>query len=305
LLEVGTGMHPELTGRENILLNGAVLGMKKVEILDRFDEIVDFSGVDRFIDTPLKHYSSGMQVRLAFSVAAHLEPEILLVDEVLAVGDMSFQKKCLGKMDEVAKGGRTVIFVSHQMNAIRRLCSRCMLLDGGSVEMDGPTSQVIGAYEASFLSKQTEEEHREEDDGAMPARWLKWGIAGMEDERANVLSSQDAVTFVFTVKVNKPFFNGRHGVTLFDSEGRIIWGTAIYELEMEEGVYEFAYTLPSLPIRPGVYYFRVSLYSEFQMLDVWECIPELVVDIPPLTHPRDEWSGILNTPYDFVRTRLE
>jgi lipopolysaccharide transport system ATP-binding protein len=146
LLEVGTGMHPELTGRENIFLNGAVLGMKKSEIERKFDEIVDFSGVEKFIDTPLKHYSTGMQVRLAFSVAAHLEPEILLVDEVLAVGDMNFQKKCLGKMDEVARGGRTVFFVSHQMNAVSRLCERTILLEDGELRRDGPTHEVIGYY---------------------------------------------------------------------------------------------------------------------------------------------------------------
>ena len=133
LLEVGTGFHAELTGRENIYLSGAVLGMKKAEIAKKFDEIVDFSGVEKFLDTPAKHYSSGMYVRLAFAVAAHLEPEILLVDEVLAVGDVEFQKKCLGKMGAVAKGGRTVLFVSHNMNAIERLCGKVLLLDGGTV----------------------------------------------------------------------------------------------------------------------------------------------------------------------------
>ena len=122
LLEVGTGFHPELTGRENVYLSGAILGMSKREIDRKFDEIVAFAGVERFIDTPLKHFSTGMQMRLAFAVAAHLEPEILLVDEVLAVGDIEFQKKCLGKMQEVSKSGRTIVFVSHQMNQIRRLC---------------------------------------------------------------------------------------------------------------------------------------------------------------------------------------
>ncbi|MGC8960577.1 MAG: ABC transporter ATP-binding protein, partial [Chloroflexia bacterium] len=131
LLEVGTGFHPELTGRENIYLNGAILGMKKAEIDKKFDEIVAFAEVEKFIDTPVKRYSSGMYVRLAFAVAAHLEPEILLVDEVLAVGDAAFQKKCLGKMGDVAKGGRTVLFVSHQMNSIRKLCDRCIWLDAG------------------------------------------------------------------------------------------------------------------------------------------------------------------------------
>src|ERR1700693_4698451 len=137
LLEVGTGFHPELTGRENIYLNGAVLGMSKNDIKKKFDEIVAFAEVDKFIDTPVKHYSSGMYVRLAFAVAAHLEPEILLIDEVLAVGDASFQKKCLGKMGDVARAGRTIVFVSHNMTAIRSLSHRVVWLEGGAIRQDG------------------------------------------------------------------------------------------------------------------------------------------------------------------------
>ena len=146
LLEVGTGFHPELTGRENIFLNGAILGMTRKEIMRKFDEIVDFAEIEKFIDTPAKHYSSGMFMRLAFAVAAHLEPEILLVDEVLAVGDAAFQKKCLGKMGEVAKDGRTVLFVSHNMAAIRQLCQRTVLLDKGCVLDDGPSQKVTQQY---------------------------------------------------------------------------------------------------------------------------------------------------------------
>jgi len=146
LLEVGTGFHMELTGRENVYLNGAILGMRKLEIDRKFDEIVDFAEVERFIDTPVKHYSSGMQLRLAFAVAAHLEPEILLIDEVLAVGDARFQKKCLNKMQDVGHHGRTVLFVSHNMTAVTRLCKRCLLLDGGQLVKDGPSHEVIGAY---------------------------------------------------------------------------------------------------------------------------------------------------------------
>ncbi len=146
LLEVGTGFHPELTGRENIYLNGAILGMRKVEIESKFDEIVAFSGVEKFIDTPVKHYSSGMYLRLAFAVAAHLEPEILLVDEVLAVGDLEFQKKCLGKMQDVGKHGRTVLFVSHNMQAVSSLCHRAILLDGGKIAADGVVEEVVSKY---------------------------------------------------------------------------------------------------------------------------------------------------------------
>ena len=146
LLEVGTGFHPELTGRENIYLNGAILGMSRSETERKFDEIVDFAEVEKFIDTPVKRYSSGMYVRLAFAVAAHLEPEILLVDEVLAVGDADFQKKCLGKMDDVAKGGRTIFFVSHNMAAISRLCNRTILLSHGNMLEDGATEEVVARY---------------------------------------------------------------------------------------------------------------------------------------------------------------
>jgi lipopolysaccharide transport system ATP-binding protein len=146
LLEVGTGFHPELTGRENIFLNGAILGMGRLEIKRKFDEIVAFAGLEKFLDTPVKRYSSGMYVRLAFAVAAHLEPEILVVDEVLAVGDAEFQRKCLQKMDDVAHAGRTVLFVSHNMQAVTRLCSRCIMLHKGQVELDGPSAQVASAY---------------------------------------------------------------------------------------------------------------------------------------------------------------
>jgi lipopolysaccharide transport system ATP-binding protein len=146
LLEVGTGFHPELSGRENIFMNGSILGMRRNEINKHFDAIVNFSGVEKFIDTPLKRYSSGMQLRLAFAVAAHLEPEILIIDEVLAVGDAEFQKKCLGKMNEVSKSGRTVLFVSHDMNAIEQLCSKVIVLQKGQLVASGDTHQLISNY---------------------------------------------------------------------------------------------------------------------------------------------------------------
>lgn len=150
LLEVGTGFHEELTGRENVFLNGAVLGMTRREIRGRFDEIVEFSGVSRFLDVPIKRYSSGMKLRLAFSVAAHLEPEVILVDEVLAVGDADFQRRCLGKMSDLRGSGRTVVFVSHDLGAIAQLCPRAIWLDGGDVKADGPSTEVIGTYQESF-----------------------------------------------------------------------------------------------------------------------------------------------------------
>lgn len=167
LLEVGTGFHPELTGKENIFLNGSILGLSKAEISSQFDAIVDFSGVEKHLNTPLKHYSSGMQLRLAFSVAAHLEPEILVIDEVLAVGDAAFQKKCLGKMDEVSKSGRTILFVSHNMGAIKNLCSRVVMLERGSLVFDGSTNDGIAHYMHESISKSaidfSDEQYKNED----------------------------------------------------------------------------------------------------------------------------------------------
>jgi len=153
LLEVGTGFHPELTGRENVFLNGAVLGMRKREIESKFAEIVDFSEIEKYIDTPLKRYSTGMRVRLAFAVAAHLEPEIMMIDEVLAVGDIAFQKKCLGKMGDVARGGRTILFVSHNMGAVRNLCQSAIWLDNGQIVKRGTTDEVVRDYEENQLKR--------------------------------------------------------------------------------------------------------------------------------------------------------
>ena len=197
LLEVGTGFHPELTGRENIYLNGAILGMRKHEITRKFDEIVAFSGVEAFIDTPLKHYSSGMQTRLAFSVAAHLEPEILLVDEVLAVGDLEFQKKCLGKMGEVTRGGRTVLFVSHNLGAVKTLCQRAILLDHGKVQAEGSSHHVV----AHYLRSQQEWSADPFSDCARTGngrlRIRSFHLESPQGEILNQVSSGDDVVFAF------------------------------------------------------------------------------------------------------------
>jgi len=190
LLEVGTGFHGELTGRENIYLNGAILGMKHVEIDRKFDDIVAFSEVEKFIDTPVKHYSSGMYLRLAFAVAAHLDPEILIVDEVLAVGDASFQKKCLSKMQDVGREGRTVLFVSHNMPAITRLCDRAILLNGGRILQDGSATDVVGAYLKSGFGTTAVREWADDEN------WPGKGIAGLRavrvrDEQGKITDALD------------------------------------------------------------------------------------------------------------------
>lgn len=184
LLEVGTGFHPELTGRENVFLNGAIIGMRRTEIKAKFDEIVSFAEVAKFIDTPVKYYSSGMYVRLAFAVAAHLEPEIMLVDEVLAVGDAGFQKKCLGKMDDVSHQGRTVLLVSHNMEAVLGLCERAVWLDDGTIRMDGPAKEVVRAYVSESLQEAGErnllEDTQREGDGRI--RFTGFSLRGSDDE---------------------------------------------------------------------------------------------------------------------------
>jgi homopolymeric O-antigen transport system ATP-binding protein len=295
LLEVGTGFHPELTGRENIYLNGSILGMKKTEIEQKFDEIVAFAEVEKFIDTPVKHYSSGMYVRLAFAVAAHLEPEILLVDEVLSVGDLAFQKKCLGRMGDVAKGGRTVIFVSHQMNQIRRLCDKCVLVDAGRLKNFGDTAEVVSAYEVA-LSSVSFKALRESVDDHVPARFLRWEIVESNQEQTNILSTMGPVELRFFLKVNRPIHNGVHGIALFNNDGQLMWGKDTKDLSFGCGVYGINYRLPALPLRPSTYFWRVSLFDTHGLLDMWDCLPELILATEPLTHSRDEWAGILNIP---------
>ncbi len=298
LLEVTPGFHPELTGHENIYLSGALLGMKKAEIDRKFDEIVAFAEVEQFVDTAMKYYSSGMYVRLGFAVAAHLEPEILLVDEVLAVGDAAFQKKCLGKMGDAAKGGRTVLFVSHQMNQIRRLCERCIWLDAGRVKKSGATTDVVSAYE-SAVSSMSLEENRDVDDSHVAARFINWQIVEPAHEQPNVLASMGPVTLCFSLKVNRHIRSGHHGIALFNNENQLMWATAVNHLHLAAGVREFVYTLPSLPLRPGIYYWKVSLYDEGDLVDEWYCAPEMVIGTLPTTHALDRWQGVLNLPCDF------
>lgn len=199
LLEVGTGFHPELTGRENVFLNGAIMGMNKQEIKRKFDEIIDFAGVERYIDTPVKRYSSGMYVRLAFAVAAHLEPEILIVDEVLAVGDAEFQKKCLGKMKDVSeKDGRTVLFVSHNMEAIQNLCTHAILINEGRVQVDGTVPEVIKSYMKGFVSTKNLVRFQIEDaPGTSDIRLLKASVSHTEVQPQEYFSTADPLLFEF------------------------------------------------------------------------------------------------------------
>ena len=297
LLEVGTGFHPELTGRENTFLSGAILGMGKAEIERKFDEIVAFAELEKFIDTPVKHYSSGMYVRLAFAVAAHLEPEILLVDEVLAVGDINFQKKCLGKMGDVARAGRTVVLVSHQLNQIRRLCQRVVWIDDGSVRQDGPTHEVVSAYESAMLSGDRSQGLQR--GGGTTARFLRWEIAAAPADRQHVLSTLGPVTVNFIVELAERVTSGEHGAALFNAERQLMWARAAQNLTLDAGVHVFSHTFPSLPLRPGAYQWQASLWDNDEMLDLWDCVPEMSIATEIHQHYMDEWNGILNLPSEF------
>lgn len=300
LLEVGTGFHPELTGRENIYLNGCILGMRKREIDHKFDQIVAFAELERFVDTPVKRYSSGMYVRLAFSIAAHLEPQILLVDEVLAVGDTGFQKKCMDKMGDVSKKGLTILFVSHQLNQIRRLCSRAIWLDEGQVRKQGSTPEVLGAYESSavsFISESTETSEGLRRKRA--ARFVSWEIVRSGISTGHDLGTPDGFDLVVRIQVNQKVRNGHHGIALWNNEGVLVWASAVSELTMEPGLHEMIYAFPGLPLCPGVYRWQVSFYEDGKLLDLWYCVPEMVISTIPKTHPLDKWSGVLNLSCDF------
>jgi lipopolysaccharide transport system ATP-binding protein len=259
LLEVGTGFHPELTGRENTYLNGAILGMNKKEIARKFDEIVAFAEVEDFIDTPIKHYSTGMQMRLAFAVAAHLEPQILLVDEVLAVGDMAFQKKCLGKMGEVARAGRTIVLVSHNLGAITRLCPRSIWIDGGSIKADGPSTAIASQYQLEGFT------HR--------ARWIrpasasqndvfKFTCIGVKSETGtytSLFNSDEAIIAEIEYEITQSLSGCQIGARIVNSEGLVVFTTSdadtlgVSAASKDPGRYRAVFQIPVSLLAPGSY----------------------------------------------------
>jgi lipopolysaccharide transport system ATP-binding protein len=227
LLEVGTGFHPELSGRENIYLNGAILGMRREEIDRKFDEIVAFSEVEKFIDTPVKRYSSGMYLRLAFAVAAHLEPEILVVDEVLAVGDAEFQRKCLGKMNDVAQEGRTVLFVSHNMSAILRLTQETIVLDQGKIAMRAATPDAVDYYLNMGLNKEGERTWAPEefDPNAGPFQPIALRVLSPQDRVVDTVSATDGFSIAFEYNLNEAITGLRVGLYILTTRGEFIFTT--------------------------------------------------------------------------------
>lgn len=268
LLEVGTGFHPELTGRENIFLNGAILGLKQYEIKKHFDRIVDFAEVDRFLDTPVKRYSSGMYVRLAFAIAAHLEPEVLIVDEVLAVGDASFQRKCLGKMGDVAQSGRTVVFVSHNMAAVRNLCHEAILLDGGCVAKRGDTAEVIDGYLNRLFAETSDDGIVAWDESSAPGcediRLMQVRAIDGNNEHHGVFDLSEPIRIELTYRVFNEIEDMRWVVKAACDDGSIALATTDHTQRPPRttpGVYRSICTIPAQLLNVGRYTLRINAGS--------------------------------------------
>ena len=272
LLEVGTGFDRELTGGENIYLSGAILGMKKAEIDRKFDEIVAFAEIEKFIATPVKRYSSGMYLRLAFAVAAHLDPEVLLLDEVLAVGDAAFQKRCLGKMQEVAGGGRTILFVSHNMAAITRFCSRCIWIDGGEVRADGKTEEIVASYLASGVRNSGEMVFSDHPDQAPGSEYVRLAAIRVRDNAGRVTATIDAQqSFVLEIeyRVLRRTSGLRVGLTILAPDGSALLSSTDLdaghdELAREPGSYVSRCTIAGDFLNYGQYF--VSVGADFPMI---------------------------------------
>ncbi len=263
LLEVGTGFHPELTGRENIFLNGAILGMTRAEIRRKFDEIVDFAGIEKFLDTPVKRYSSGMYVRLAFAVAAHLEPEILIVDEVLAVGDAEFQNKCLGKMQDVAGHGRTVLFVSHNRAAISRLCPSAMWIQDGRLRLRDETSRVLADYGSSLTAGLSGRQPRLINRPVM----LRSIDVIVEGRGPGVIFNTDAIDVIFEIEVREKIRDCRLSVNVCSPSGDIIFVTNPADdnmsIEWDVGVKIVKLTIPKYTFLPRSYVIDAAVWNVF------------------------------------------
>jgi lipopolysaccharide transport system ATP-binding protein len=263
LLEVGTGFHPELTGSENIFLNGAILGMPKTEIARKFDEIVAFAEVEKFIDTPVKYYSSGMYLRLAFSVAAHLEPEILVVDEVLAVGDAAFQKKCLGKMEAVAGQGRTVLFVSHNMGAIRSLCTRALWMDAGTVAADGSANATVSEYMSSVSQRGVIS--LQDGQGGSPLQLTKVALLDTKGESSIEFAPGESLTIAIEYFAEHTIRNPQFWIAIESQYGPLLGASMLFDgrgPEFIQGQGSLRCVFHSLPLVPQSYTIRMGARSE-------------------------------------------
>jgi lipopolysaccharide transport system ATP-binding protein len=300
LLEVGTGFHPELTGRENIFLNGTILGMKRAEIKRRFDEIVGFAEIGKFLDTPVKRYSSGMYVRLAFAVAAHLEPEVLLIDEVLAVGDAAFQRKCLGKMGEVAQRGRTVVFVSHNMSAINRICQRALWLDQGRIKADGPTADVVQSYLSADVSRNSTVhfELSPERDGQITAV----EVLNPKMQPSHCVLADDPFSIRVSYRLSNPCRQYRVGIVLRLPDGTEVYGSASSDMtgrlwDGAAGAHAAHMTIPAGLLSPGHYLLSCFLgQPPLRNLDHRENVLEFQVGGDARGLRGERWPGVIGLP---------
>ena len=321
LLEVGTGFHPELTGRENIYLNGAILGMRKWEIDKKLDEIIDFAGIERHIDTPVKRYSSGMYVRLAFSVAAHLDPEILAVDEVLAVGDADFQKKCLGKMKDISEGqGRTVLFVSHNMKSILNLCTRTILLKDGSIEKEGITEEIINYYQSSSNNVKTLRVVFNDKYVNNIVKLIEVRI--FQDNFETNISEIDLLKETFIYIKYYIFTNDEPiliGLALKNNDGNVILSSGDipgillnkktnYNEKREKGIYESKCTIPSNFFNDCTYYINIAVNRDIRntYFFVEDCLSFDVVDNGELRyHYNGRWDGVIRPLFNWETKKIE
>jgi lipopolysaccharide transport system ATP-binding protein len=314
LLEVGTGFHPELTGRENIYLNGAILGMKKVEIERKFDEIVAFAEIEKFMDTPVKRYSSGMYVRLAFAVAAHLEPEILLVDEVLAVGDAAFQKKCLGKMGDVAREGRTVLFVSHNMEAIRNLCPTTILLQDGRIKASGRTPEIVDSYFSAIYHWDSALSEIEYEDKPVDAQFKRIRILNSNGVACNRFSNSEEVHFEVIYELRSKQHNLSVIILMYSMNGTPLFSAEDVEhnpdllLGREPGRYMMTFSIPPNTLNEGKYYFTGDILplrqNQIDMVDgfTFECYSD---SKRPYAYSQRGYKGCLDLQIKPATTRIE
>jgi lipopolysaccharide transport system ATP-binding protein len=304
LLEVGTGFHPELSGRENIFLNGSILGMRKKEIARHFDEIVDFAGVERYVDTPVKRYSSGMYVRLAFAVAAHLDPDIMIIDEVLAVGDADFQKKCMGKMKEVSsQQGRTILFVSHNMQAVTNLCSKAIYLKNGEINAIGDAHTIVNNYLGS-QNKKLWKQRWDNDQEAPGNNFIKLIAIEMVP---HLLNSSDPIDIRTPISVKFKFrnfvakINLVVGVHLFTTAGECIFDVCCQPGLYDEGIIEGACEIPGNFLNDGSYYFSIIFVQDTskQLFYLEDCLHFDVEDYRENMNWYGKWMGVVRPQFPF------
>lgn len=300
LLEVGTGFHPDLTGRENVFLNGSIIGMKRNEIVSKLEAIIEFSGIGKYIDTPVKRYSSGMYVRLGFAIAAHLEPEILVVDEVLAVGDYEFQQKCIGKMKDVANNGRTILFVSHSLPAIKQLCRTGIYLEKGFLKAAGPVQEVLSIYQGEKLD--AEDGSRSDQPGNLPAIFTRWYLEGEQLPGLHCCYSGDTVTFCLELEVRDILHQCEMRMMIKYESLIILHASSLSGssglMHLEPGKYTVRFTV-NFPIRDASFELEACLFSQGEMIDLWLSGTRFVVldNYSSRVNP-----GVLNTVPEF---RLE